>query len=381
VPFVTSDTIESADVLVDAIFGIGLNKPIEGVYKEIIQSMNQSGKYVFSVDCPSGVDCTSGKILGIAVNANETITFGVNKLGMVLYPGANCAGEISVADIGFPHESVANISGPAYIYESEDIGRVPARPDYSNKGTFGKVLVVAGSETMSGACYLAAKAAYVMGAGLVKVVTSCENRNVILSSLPEVLFSTYDDLAQGMDWASVIVAGPGLGRSERTKSIIGQVLKETEKSVIIDGDGLYYARDYDCHPNVILTPHLKEMTYLNKATVSQIQEDLLESAIEQANERNCVIALKDARTIVTNGRQVYVNVTGNNGMATGGCGDVLAGTVAGLLAQKMKPFEAAKLGVFVHGMAGDCMIKDKGKYGLLASDLLEGLVKITSQLV
>ncbi|MBP3702302.1 MAG: NAD(P)H-hydrate dehydratase [Lachnospiraceae bacterium] len=380
VPVVKIEAISEFDIIVDAIFGIGLTKPVQGVFDYAICLINESRNYVYAADIPSGIHGTSGKIMGNAVIANETVTFGEHKVGMILYPGCEFAGKITVADIGFPLDSVATITNPAYIYETEDIFRLPVRPAYSNKGTFGKVLVIAGSEHMSGACYLAAKAAYTMGVGLVKVLTTENNRNIILQSLPEVLFSTEKTLAAELEWADVIVIGPGLGRDERAKRLLEFVTEHSEKPTVIDGDGIFLLGEKSLSENFILTPHLKEMTYLSGQTVEDIKEDLLGMAKQTAREKGYVLVLKDSRSVVSNGEEIYINVSGNNGMATGGSGDVLAGTIAGLLAGELRSFEAAKLGVYLHGLAGDCMVLKKGHYGLLASDLITGLCEVTREI-
>lgn len=379
VPIVKWEAIDAFDVIVDGLFGIGLSKPIQDVYAHVVNQINASGCRVYAVDVPSGIDGSSGKVLGVAIRADETVTFGVHKIGMILYPGCEYAGHITVADIGFPIDSVATITNPAYMYEAEDIFRLPVRPNHSHKGTFGKVLVIAGSDQMSGACYLSAKAAYTMGAGLVKVVTSPKNREIILSSLPEVLFSAYDEIEEGMEWADVILIGPGIGLGEEAKNMLDFVIDKSKKPTVIDGDGITLLGNRCLSSNFIITPHLKEMARITSSTVGFIQDNLLGMARDTANARGYIVVLKDSRTVVSDGEEIYLNVSGNNGMATGGSGDVLAGTIAGLLAGGMSEWEAAKLGVYIHGLAGDCMIKEKGHYGLMASDLMEGLCQITRE--
>ena len=379
VPIVKTEAIPEFDIIVDALFGIGLTKPITGVFDYVIRTINENENRVYAVDVPSGVHGTSGKVLGNAVIADETITFGVHKIGMILYPGCEYAGNITVADIGFPSDSVLSIENPAYIYETEDIFRLPVRPAYSNKGTFGKVLVIAGCETMSGACFLAAKAAYTMGAGLVKVLTTPNNRNVILSSLPEVLFSTDETIDQELEWADVVVIGPGLGRDERAKRLLETAVTKCKKPTVIDGDGIFLLGEKPLSNSFILTPHMKEMTYLTGLTVPEIKDDMLGQARKTAEDKEYIVAMKDSRSVVSDGTEVYVNVSGNQGMATGGSGDVLAGTIAGLMSGGVSPFEAAKLGVYIHGLSGDLMVQKKGYYGLMASDLITGLSEITKE--
>lgn len=370
---------QTFDVLLDGIFGIGLSRKVEGVYEKVIHDMNESGARIYALDIPSGVNGSTGDIMGTAIHADCTITFGVNKLGLVLYPGAEQAGEVIVADIGFPKESVRAIAPENYYYELSDLWEnLPKRPARSHKGTFGKVLVVAGSETMSGACYLAAKAAYSAGAGIVKVVSTPNNRDVLLTALPEILFSTRDELAEGIEWADAVVIGPGLGLSEEAEEMLRYVLENSPVPTVIDGDGIRLCSKLTdtLTDNFVLTPHVKEMSYLTGMSVSELQNDMLGTTKDTAEQTGCILVQKDARTVVSDGNECYINVSGNSGMATGGSGDVLAGLLAGLLGQGMEPFAAAKVAVYLHGLGGDVMCKETGTYGLMASDIITGITKI-----
>ena len=376
---ISSITEYPFDVIVDGIFGIGLNRDVEDVYEKIIADINGSGAKIYSLDIPSGINGTTGTVMNKAVRADCTITFGINKLGLVLHPGCEYAGEVIVADIGFPNVSVQNTMGNVYHYELSDLpDLLPDRPARSHKGTFGKVLVVAGSETMSGACYLAAKAAYTAGAGLVRVISTENNREILLTSLPEILFSSREELEEAVEWADAVVIGPGLGVSEEAEEMVRYVLENSPVPTVIDGDGIRLcSKRADClTDNFILTPHVKEMSYLTGMSVTELQQDILGTTRDNAEQWGCIMVQKDARTVVSDGAECYLNLCGNNGMATGGSGDVLAGIIGGLLGQKMEPFAAAKLGVYLHGLAGDVMISEKGTYGLMASDLISGLCKV-----
>ncbi len=385
---VSVEAIPSADIIVDALFGTGLSRPIEGVYAEVINQINQSESAVFSIDIPSGVHAGTGKVMGTAVFAQETITFSAHKLGMILYPGAEYAGTVHVADIGLPVGSMASVTNPVYLYESEDIYRLPLRPNYSHKGSFGKVLVIAGSEDMGGAAYLTAKAAFSLGAGMVKVLSSENNRSILLGQLPELLFTPYDEQPDGdvskqlgelLEDSDVVIIGPGLGQSRRAKQTVDYVLENYKKGMVLDGDGITLSEGKELSENVIMTPHLQEMSVFSHVTAEQLRDHIITEANRISKEAGCVVALKDARTVVCGNSETYVNVTGNNGMATAGSGDVLAGMIGGLLAGGMMPFEAAKLGVFLHGMAGDTAAGIKSKYALTASDIIECLYRILSQ--
>lgn len=388
-----SAKISEYTVIIDGIFGVGLKRPVEGKFETIVQEINHSGAIIFAVDLPTGIHGTTGKILNIAIRAHYTVTFGYCKMGILLYPGCEYAGEVVVADIGFPKQSLEHMPNQGFYYEEEDLERLPARSARGNKGTFGKVLVIAGSHNVSGAAYLSAKAAYRTGAGLVKIITPESNRTILQSLLPEALLCTYepeltgvDWLKQELDWATSVVLGPGIGISEDAKKIFKYVMENIKIPLILDADAInlladdekYVINDKKNHStvlqlpdNVILTPHLKEMSRLTKLPLRYIVENTLEVA-EQYHD-GFVLVLKDARTIVQDKEHLYVNVSGNDGMATGGSGDVLTGIIAGLVAQGMNCFEAAAMGVYVHGLAGDYVTRKKNAYSLMAGDIIDAL--------
>lgn len=388
----TSFPEEEYDVILDAIFGIGLSREVGGSYAQAVQWINRQKARVYAVDIPSGVCASTGKILGTAVQAEQTITFGVNKRGLLLYPGCSCCGQISVVDIGFPGKAVEKAAPSAFTLTWEEAkAGLPVRRLRTNKGSYGRVLVIAGSPQMSGACYFTAAAAYRMGCGLVKLLTSQENRKVLQACLPEAIVGAYaqEDLQEELEWADVVAIGPGLGCSDLAKELVMQVLKVRNKSVVIDGDGLnllaahLQGKGLQLPGNFILTPHMKEMSRLVQVDVPTLQEQMIEQALlalspkaPDGKEECPVLVLKDARTIVTDGRQVYINTTGNNGLATGGSGDVLAGMIAGLAAQGAPPVHAAVLGVCLHGEASEKYLEEGSRYSMMASDILKVLPSI-----
>lgn len=388
-----SAKVSEYTVIIDGIFGVGLKRPIEGKFEEIIQEINRSGAKIFAVDLPTGIHGTTGKILNIAIKAHYTVTFGYCKLGLLLYPGCEYAGEVAVVDIGFSDEPLKHREKLGFYYEEEDLARLPARKARGNKGSFGRVLVIAGSHGVSGAAYLSAKAAYRVGAGLVKIITPESNRTILQSLLPEALLCTYESkfksldwLKQELEWANVVVLGPGIGMSAEAKKIFDYVMENIKIPLILDADAInlladdkkYVIKDKKKHSitlqlpdNVILTPHLKEMSRLVQLPLRYIVENTLEVA-EQYHD-GCVLVLKDARTIVQDNEHFYINVSGNDGMATGGSGDVLTGIIAGFIAQGMNCFEASAMGVYVHGLAGDYVTSQKNAYSLMASDIMDAL--------
>lgn len=387
------DTIKEYNIVIDALFGIGLSKPITGEFEEIIEKINQMSHKVYAVDIPSGVDSTNGQILGVAVKADVTITFGLLKWGLGFYPGAQYAGKIIVADIGFPKKAVESVPLEVFTYEASDIARLPKRTAYSNKGTYGRVLVIGGAKNMAGAVCLAARSAYRVGAGLVKVLTCEENRTIVQTVIPEALLSTYESghiseewLQKELDYATAIVLGPGLSMNEDAKCIVETVLTKSVVPVVIDADALNLIAKYNLYEsiaacdNLILTPHLKEMSRLAGCEVTDITKDMMAFAKRSMKDRHFTLVLKDARTLVLNEDKVYMNLSGNNGMAVGGSGDVLSGMIGGMLAQKMKPFEAAALAVYLHGCCGDQAAEEKSEYAMIAGDLIDSLAKVINRI-
>lgn len=381
------------DVIIDAVFGVGLSRKIEGEYEQVLSMLAQRrAREVIAVDIPSGIHSDSGQVMGIALKATVTVTFGYEKLGTVLYPGKEYSGQVVIRDIGFPQVDFRNMGIQAFTYGEEDLCRIPNRPDYSNKGSFGKVLLAAGSKHMSGAAYLSALAAYRMGAGLVKILTVEDNRVILQQQLPEAIIETYEPdlvwsdpdgfrqlIGKACDWASVIVLGPGLGSEPYVELLVEEVLGYAYVPILIDADGLnaiarkpsltqYYTE------NIIITPHLGEMARLTGMEIAEIQKHLMEVAVEYSRRYGITCVLKDAVTVAA-GRenQVYVNTSGNSGMAKAGSGDVLTGVIAGLAAQGEECMDAAALGVYLHGRAGDRCRETLGAHGILARDIANQL--------
>lgn len=381
------------DVLVDAVFGVGLDREITGEYREFLDLLNgRKPRLTVAVDIPSGIHSDDGRVMGTAVKADLTVTFGWQKLGCALYPGREYSGEVVIDDIGFPDKSLGETEFLAFTYEEEDKRRIPSRPAYSNKGTFGKVLIIAGSAGMSGAAYLSASAAYGMGAGLVRIFTVEENRPVLQQQLPEAIIEVYgpeevlegkeafeDQALDALKWADVIVMGPGMGGKPYVRSLVEFVLSHAYVPIVLDADALNAVA---AHPelagyfteNIVVTPHLGEMSRLTGKSIEEIKSALSETATEYAGRYGITCVLKDAVTIVAmkDGR-TYYNSSGNSAMAKAGSGDVLTGVIAGLLALGMEESESAALGVYLHGCAGDRVRRAKGEHGLLARDLVEAL--------
>lgn len=391
----------SCDVIVDALFGIGLGREIEGEYRELLKMLaekRRSGEAkVVAVDIPSGIHADTGAVMGAALPADITVTFGYLKTGLMLYPGRSYAGAAEVADIGFSQVSLTRAGWDGMILEPSDRSRIPVRQADGNKGTFGKLLVIAGSVGMSGAAYLSALAAYRAGAGLVKILTVPENRAVLQAQLPEAIVETcdpeaitpYSDAEDGesfrtvlesqCDWADAIVLGPGLGQEAYVEYLVEAVLSHAYVPIVLDADGL---NTVAAHPyltryfteNIIITPHMGEMARLCACPVEELKADPVRAAREYSGRYGVVCVMKDASTVTADkDGNVYLNPSGCSAMAKAGSGDVLSGTVAGLLARGMECAEAAAFGVYLHGLAGEAAAAEYGENGLLAHNIADCL--------
>ena len=373
-------------MLFRSIFGVGLSRPVEGKYAELISTMNRASAYKVAVDIPSGIDSDTGFEKGIAFRADLTVTFAFRKRGLCFYPGRMYGGEIVVTDIGI--YSIPGKKICMHHLEREDLKMLPERVPYGNKGTFGKVLLIAGSEGMCGAAYLSAAAALKSSAGMVRIQTVEANRIPLQTLLPEAMITCDFDEKKNqamLDWCGVLVIGPGLGTGaqsrERAQWFLAKAA-ECKKTVILDADGLNLLSVHDnwkCFigEHVILTPHIGEMSRLCGKEIGKIQDCLAQTAADYAKESGAVCVLKDACTVVADAfGDMYLNISGNAGMATAGSGDVLSGVLAGIQCmylaaeKKFSPVMLAALGVYVHGLAGDLAAETVGQRGMTAGDII-----------
>lgn len=384
----------SWQIIVDALFGIGLSRPVEGAYRRLLEQLENlrktEGAWVVAADVPSGIQADTGAVMGMALPADVTVTFGFLKAGLTLYPGKTYAGQVKVAEIGFSRKSLEVSGWVGRMPEKTDLSLLPARQPEGNKGTFGKVLVIAGSRGMCGAAYLSALAAYRTGAGLVKVLTLPENRPVLQTLLPEAIVETYEPeepdpgmfrelIERQCDWADVIVLGPGLGGEAYVGYLTEVVLSYAYVPIVLDADGLntvvkhpYLTRYFT--ENLIITPHMGEMARLWGCRVEELKEHPIQAAKEYSSRYGPVCVLKDAVTVTADKEgSVWINGSGCSAMAKGGAGDVLTGVIAGLLARGMEGAEAAWMGVYVHGLAGEKAAGMWGEQSVLAGNLADCL--------
>lgn len=392
------------NIIIDGLFGIGLDRDVKGEYAQIADCINQSGAWVLSVDIPSGINASDGRVMGTAVKADKTVTFGCTKFGNILYPGTEYAGRVKTADAGFAVKAVNSIKNKAFTYTANDLSLIPDRKNYSNKGSYGRILVIAGSQDMGGAAALAALSAYRSGAGIVKVLTHEYQKAAVQKNIPEAIVEAYENsadkaeiqkiLKKCLSWATCIIAGPGISTSNTAAWITKYLLQNSSVTTILDADALNLIssdnnlkeilknRRAEKHtgkemPQFIVTPHLGEMARLTETSAALIKEKLIYTAEKFAKEYGVVCVLKDARTIVAApGRSVYINTSGNSGMATGGSGDVLTGVIAGMNVIGLDIFEASCMGVFLHGLGGDAAADKRGRHGIKAGDIIDGITGI-----
>jgi hydroxyethylthiazole kinase-like uncharacterized protein yjeF len=388
---ILDERIRGKGLLVDAILGTGIKNAVRGFYAEAIALINASGLPIIAVDIPSGLDTDNGTAPGAAIQAQMTVSLGYPKLGQVIYPGLDRVGDLVVVDIGIDRRAEEEISPTTEILTREEIrGLVPIRQPDTHKGTYGHLLVMAGSRGKTGAAILACRAAMRTGAGLVTLAAPRSLNGIFASSLIEVMTEPLRDSATeemeppaDEEWRRLLerknslLFGPGIGVNDATRSALCWLLRNLEIPWVIDADGLNnLALEVDRMPSAkvapIITPHPGEMARLIGRDTASVNRDRVGIARSFAMERRCHVVLKGARTVIaTADGKVFINPTGNAGMASGGMGDVLAGMLAALLGEGLSPEDAMKLGVYLHGFVGDRAAAEKGPIGLIASDLID----------
>ena len=382
-----------ADIIVDALLGTGLRSDVGGIYLEAIMLMNASGRPVVSVDIPSGIHGTTGRVLGDAVRAYVTVTFAFAKLGHVLYPGAEYTGRLVVADIGIPAQVMAAVTG--YVFSNADSIRplLHHRDRQAHKGHFGHCLIIAGSTGKTGAASLSANSAVRAGSGLVTLAVAESIHPVLELKTTEAMTVPLPDSGSGhltnnafpaieklLADKDAVAIGPGLDRRPGTFALVQNLVEHVLLPMVIDADGLNaVAEDITVlkrkkSTQVILTPHPGEMSRLLGTSIPDVDAIRISSAQEFARTHGVYLVLKGARTIIASPEgNAAINGSGNPGMASGGMGDVLTGIIVSLLGQKYDAWDACRLGVFLHGLAADMVAAEKGEIGITASDVIEKL--------
>ena len=381
--------IAGCDAIVDAIFGTGLTRDVEGKYKETIVLINQSRKPVFSVDIPSGINGDTGQVMGVAVNSDYTATFGLPKRGNLLYPGFKHCGKLYVTHISFPPSLYDQDSFKVEISQPVEL---PARDVKGHKGSFGDVLFIAGASSYLGAPYFSAMSFLKAGGGYSRLASpssitafiAAKGSEIVLVPLEEtdsisIALKNKQRLLELTEQVDMVVMGPGLSLNQETQELVRQLAKEIKKPVLIDGDGITaISRDTKWinerqHPT-ILTPHPGEMSRMADTSIREVIKNQIPLVQEQAKNLNAFIVLKGAHSLIAcPDERVFVNMSGNSGMATAGSGDVLTGTIAAMVGLGLELQDAVKTGVFLHGFSGDLAAAKKGEDGITAQDILDFL--------
>ena len=384
---------DSYSVIIDAVFGVGLSRKVEGRYRQVIEQMNRMRGTKFAVDIPSGLSATTGCILGCAFKADYTVTFQLKKIGLELSQGRTMAGRVIVPDIGISTDSICE-DQEIVRTAGKDIYRkmLPDRPEDSNKGTYGRLLVIAGSKGMAGAAYLNAHAAYMTGAGLVRIYTFSDNREILQTLLPEAIITTYEEynkeeLLSLLTWADGVCIGSGLGMSRLSEKILKTVIEYVKVPCLIDADGLNLLAENKNYLNqmaerrFVITPHMKEMSRLTGTPVEELKADRIQILKDFISRYRITCVLKDSRTLIASEEKgIRMNLTGNSAMAKAGSGDVLAGVISGWMVQGKEAEDAAELGTYIHGLSGDLAKFEKGVYSVMARDLIEYISKALMKL-
>ena len=387
------------DIIVDALFGIGLSRALEGVYAEVINQLNSMDGHKIALDISSGICADTGKVLGSAFRADKTISFGFYKRGHFVGEAPNYSGKIICKNIGIADANLEASCDHAFTYEKNVLELLPLRKPNGNKGTFGKVYIYAGSKDTIGAAILCAKSAFHAGAGMVKVLCPSVYQSLFIQQLPEVMLTCYEDnvnvselegkIIADLAWADVIIAGPGIGMDVTSEDILHVLMKYAKVPMVLDADALNMISSNELMRNLfiqmneqsehinVVTPHVGEQSRLLGISATEIKADPFKYAGLLSKTYHCLAICKDARTIVAHGNEPkYVNITGNHGMATAGSGDVLSGIVGAHLAGSKDAFHSAVTAVYLHGVAGDYAAKSVGERALIATNIIEGMISL-----
>lgn len=392
--------IERCAFIIDAIFGTGLNSDVKGIYRDAIKAINSSGRQVMSVDMPSGINSDDGRVMGVAVRADLTVTFGFAKPGLVVFPGAGLSGRVVCVDIGIPH-AVADMVGSRHYISGPDAFThlfKEERPD-THKGDRGHLLILAGSTGKTGAAAMTAMGALRTGAGLVTLGIPAGLNSILEVKLTEAMTVPLPETAEGSlsqeagdeilslaKGKTAIAIGPGLSTNPETTALVRKIVTECDLPMIIDADGLNALAEEPAmlerlDERKILTPHPGEMARLTGLKGADVQVDRIGTVARFVEGCRSCLVLKGARTVISGSQdKMYINPTGGPALSSGGSGDVLTGIISGLLTRGMPVMEAALAGVYIHGLAGDLLAGERGKTGVIAGDLLNVIPRLMESL-
>ncbi|MFH1825376.1 MAG: NAD(P)H-hydrate dehydratase [Candidatus Firestonebacteria bacterium] len=393
--------IKMDDIIIDALLGTGFTGAVTGLLAKLIDYVNTLETIVVSVDLPSGLNANNGQVISSCIKADYTVTLGIMKVGTLIYPGASYTGKLIVKDIGIPKDLIESDDIQLNFIVKEDLLNIfPKRIPDCNKGSAGKVLIIGGSVGLTGAPCLAGLSALRTGCGLVTLGIPASLNDIIEVKLTEVISKPLPEnsnRALGLNSESyilnmsknhdVLVLGPGLGRDKETGQLVRNLIREIRIPVVLDADGLnLISGNVSVLKNkkapFILTPHPGEMSRLANITIEDVQSNRIEVARDFAKKYNVILILKGARTVVAHpAGNVFINSTGNSGLATAGTGDVLTGMIAGIIAQGVNVLNGSMIGVYLHGLAGDMARESKTEYGMIASDVVENIPKAIKEIM
>jgi hydroxyethylthiazole kinase-like uncharacterized protein yjeF len=396
----SSSLLSTCDLIVDGILGTGLNAPVRGFYQQVIEEVNSSKKPVFSVDIPSGLNADSGQIMGVAIRADLTVTFGFPKLGQILFPGAELAGRLVRIDIGIPRTVSDRMPVKYRLIEPEDFSDLLAREKQDiHKGNRGHLLVIAGSIGKTGAATLTSLGGLRAGAGLVTLGIPKSLNAIMEEKLTEAMTAPLPDTVDGtlslraerdilklMEGKTAVALGPGLSTHPETTDLVRRIVSRCPLPIVIDADALNALSEdpsslRSCGNKAILTPHPGEMARLGGLKNIEVQSDRVGSASRFSEKYGCTLVLKGARTLIAQPKgEIFVNPTGNPALSSGGSGDVLTGLVGGFLARGWPIAKAAVSAVFLHGLAADLLAETMGQAGVLAGELLDVIPMLMASL-
>ncbi len=383
------EAVFNCDAIVDAIFGTGLSREVAGIHRDAIQLINESKKKVFSIDIPSGINGDTGQVMGSAIRSDYTITYGLPKIGNMLYPGFDLCGKLYVSHISFPPCLYNTESIKVQVNELVEL---PQRDKDTHKGSYGRALFIAGSSNYLGAPYFSALSFLKAGGGLSYLATPSSISPFLASKGSEIVFlpqketssgslalESKEELLELSKKVSMVIMGPGLSLNEETQELVRELAKRIETPLLIDGDGITAIAEEtrlieDRRAETILTPHSGEMSRITKMEVGEVNKDKISVLQKTASELNAIIVLKGAHSLIGYpDERVYINTSGNPGMATAGSGDALVGTIAAMYGLGLPLREAVRIGVFIHGLSGDLAAREKGEDGITAQDILDYL--------
>lgn len=372
--------IEDFPIVIDSIFGIGLDRKLNDFYFKIIDIINNSNKKIIAVDVPSGLDADSGRPLGSAVKAHITYTVEVIKKGFIEYSALEYLGDLKVIQIGIPENVKQANDENIYVLSRESYSnKLIKRKIYGHKGNYGRAVLVAGSIGCLGAARLATESCIRSGAGLTTLITSSEGRKLLSGSLVEGMLATFEDnekVKYLLSKADAVAFGPGIKEDEESMKILEEIIIDSPSSIIIDAGGInLLSKNKKClcsvKDKVILTPHPGEMARLIGKDISYVEKNRIECSRAFAKQYKCIVLLKGYNTVITDGKNVFINKTGNSKMASGGMGDTLTGIITALVAQGYSNMDATLLGAYIHGLAAEYSARDR--YSIIARDLIESI--------